>query len=530
MNNNTLNTGSMDVMSIESSISDDSYSSDDTTNTNISDDMEDIKDIKDIKDIEEKTTIVVNKVKNKYNIQEEMHENTQIKEEYDISRYGFNSEIKEIKITSEINRMIQLFYENFTDIIKYRETIDKYDNENSRTYEEYKIILKPYDDNTIKYLYSTFCYFVCKYVWGEPDKKEYDINLTKHIVYNIRQIIPLCIGGIFDICARRLGLPSIITHSAVNLYNFKLDEDGEILLKTYLSTDILNINNILKIDEIMDGLLEHIQIKNTFTDDESEKWFYKIHICIELAAIKMLNEIIKLFDTDREITKHGVIKVLRTIEHTLNIFTNIISKMESKCNSEFFWNNIRYYLNGFNTYNVKIKNTGIILTFKGGSAAQSTLLPIIDALLNYEHTDKYVVEFLKEQQNYMPIKHRLFIEWIDNKIKCKKWKNYFNNFHHFNKCYISLRMFRQKHHKIVHKYISANIHKEIEKEGNINRPIQDKGTGGSDYDKLLKTIIDNCIMFNPTNTQSNITIYKTCTIVSSILVVSYIVYKFLFDD
>jgi len=63
--------------------------------------------------------------------------------------------------------------------------------------------------------------------------------------------------------------------------------------------------------------------------------------------------------------------------------------------------------NNNNNYNNKY------IDYRGGSAAQSSLIQLIDIIFEVKHKEKSVVNFLKEMHNYMPLQHKQFLQEME---------------------------------------------------------------------------------------------------------------------
>ena len=95
-------------------------------------------------------------------------------------------------------------------------------------------------------------------------------------------------------------------------------------------------------------------------------------------------------------------------------------KMTRQCDPYIFYHRVRPFLSG-SKGNPSLPE-GVVYTdstvygnrrqqFAGGSAAQSSILKVIDATLGIEHSQA----FLKEMEEYMPRKHREYIRFVQAK-------------------------------------------------------------------------------------------------------------------
>ncbi len=94
------------------------------------------------------------------------------------------------------------------------------------------------------------------------------------------------------------------------------------------------------------------------------------------------------------------------------------------CDPEQFYSRIRIFLQGFNNNPIlpsgiayggtAVDETGMEKRhfYCGGNAGQSSIFPVIDAILGVKHAPS---KDLAQTRNYMPEKHRLFVRAIEDK-------------------------------------------------------------------------------------------------------------------
>lgn len=286
-------------------------------------------------------------------------------------------------------------------------------------------------------VYHTFTFIVQKY--------------TK-CLENKLDTIPYEIGIPWYFCAERLGLPCVMTYAATILYNCKLDKNGEL-------SSIYSISG---------------------TNDELH--FYKVHIRLE----KTCNElIVALKKYIKQPNLRNGMELCTTTESTILKVTRILETMYEECAPEVFWNQVRLYLSGFNENagfpnGLKIKGTDMSFKFGGGSAAQSSLIQLIDIILGIIHESEHGSRFLLDQRKYMPKMHRDFLTdmekfFSDNSLKQMATTNELLKTN-FNNAVKKMTTFRNAHTKLVHKYIVRFI--------TGNDPSEEQGVGGLMFSEL----------------------------------------------
>ncbi|WAQ97420.1 MYG-like protein [Mya arenaria] len=130
--------------------------------------------------------------------------------------------------------------------------------------------------------------------------------------------------------------------------------------------------------------------------------------------------------------------------------------------------------------------TGIKMT--GGSAAQSSTLQCIDAVLGVQHEPE-IGEFLQNMRRYMPTLHRQFIETIEEHSKVKSLVESSENealTSAYNQALQAVIDFRSYHVQIVTKYIVVMANRKSRNKE--YEALATRGTGGSSILPFLKSL------------------------------------------
>lgn len=258
--------------------------------------------------------------------------------------------------------------------------------------------------------------------------------------------------------SKYLGINPILTHAAVDLFNWDLkDKNGKFELDNLKSVSLL-------------------------TGTRDEEWFYLIMVAIEKVGGDILNTFIKIL-VDQENNLLNSAKMEKYLEKTvenMNAINNILMRMKENCNPDIFYNVLRPYLSGWDVNGIIYEGVSDEpMKYVGGSAAQSSLFQVIDCAFNINHKDEYF-ERIKE---YMPNKHKNFINFVKSNIKIYEIIKTFDDTKInclFNECIKSLEKFRTLHYGIVHRYIIKMIPTGADGA---------KGTGGTELSSFLKQSI-----------------------------------------
>ena len=153
--------------------------------------------------------------------------------------------------------------------------------------------------------------------------------------------------------------------------------------------------------------------------------------------------------------------------------------MYETCDPYIFYNRIRPFLASFE--NIEYRGCkGNPRSYFGGSAAQSSLLQAIDAMLGITHHEESSRSYLVMMRNYMPTGHAAYIHALENDRPLARAIEQHNGCQHIHTaCINELIEFRQSHLKIVAKYVSS----QMSQTGPGHT-----GTGGTDPMVFLKQV------------------------------------------
>ena len=315
----------------------------------------------------------------------------------------------------------------------------------------------------IKFLYSLMSMVCHKYIWCLGPQ-------------SIKTILPKSIGYIWHTCATRLGLPCVLTHASVDLYNWSLISDKN------------------------EFCLGNVKSNYTMTGSPSEEWFYLIMVAIEGRGGSCLKDLYEIDQYLLSCNNYMIRAIMRDVNQKLIDIAKITSKMYEKCDPVFFFNQLRQYLSGSDNpeyfpQGLQIEGMkDVTLKMIGGSAAQSSLIQAFDIFFSVCH-EGHSKMFLDKMRDYMPQKHRDYLD--DLSKQSLRLKDYIDKLDDslekselqklFNTCLMNLNHFRNAHIKLVHQYISKFIKQE--KKDNNQTVHGDKGTGGTDPNIFLTDVM-----------------------------------------
>ena len=337
-------------------------------------------------------------------------------------------------------------YQSFDD---FRKEIQDYEiNINETT-----IKLKNLTESQLQKIYSVTSILSHLYVWGGETQ-----NTN----------IPECIGVPWYLASQELGIPPVLTHAAVDLFNWKL------------------INPILPFS------LENIEPIHLFNLDpevrESEKWFYLPMIAIEGECGCILHKMEEIYEMlEQEENSINTEKVKTNLKFILQKLTRQYEILQTteRCDPEHFYHLIRPYLGGSKQKDSPgwyLEGIERYIEYGGGSAAQSSLIQAEDIFLGVEHPGD---DFLKSMRDYMPEPHKQYLEHQETRPSFPEMRQRLNSEDYESieelrlLCVEQIKHFRRYHYGIVQRYVMR-----------FNSMI---GTGGTDVNRNLRHYINNTI-------------------------------------
>uniref|UniRef100_A0A6A7GDR1 Dioxygenase n=1 Tax=Hirondellea gigas TaxID=1518452 RepID=A0A6A7GDR1_9CRUS len=256
-----------------------------------------------------------------------------------------------------------------------------------------------------------------------------------------------------------------------------------------LAYDSICSQNWARFDRNKPVELGNIYVLNNFYGGIDEAWFYLVSVDIEARGAPALYSICCAQENVKRKNVIGLITDMRDIRRVILDMTTTLSRMSEHCSPWGFYHRVRKFLAGWTSHN--LHNSGVVYEnqfdnepqkFHGGSAAQSSLLPSLDAVLGVSHHSKQSNGYLKEMRRYMPVAFRGFIESVENGPNVRDFVDQSSSQplkEMFNKCAIALKEFRDLHIRIVCQYII-----------NQSSSGREKGTGGTSILPFLKASRD----------------------------------------
>lgn len=244
-----------------------------------------------------------------------------------------------------------------------------------------------------------------------------------------------------------LDRPPILSYDGYALYNWKrLDPAGPIALGN--------------IDTIQD-----------FVRLYDEHWFILVHVEIEAIAAEILAAVDR---ASRQLARNRAVvnSALETIGRAVWRQVGVLKRIPEKMDPALYYKTFRPYIRFFE----HVTYEGVAaapLDYRGETGAQSSIMPLLVALMKIPHRASLLTDHLADMQNFMPAEHRAL---IDEVRRLPSWRHMAEK-EPFNDVLEAMATFREIHMGFAHEYINKHV-------------TDPRGTGGTPYMQWLKQLID----------------------------------------
>lgn len=297
-----------------------------------------------------------------------------------------------------------------------------------------------------------YAFLVQAYVWGEPEPPR---ALPANLAVPIWQL------------ADRLGQQPLLPYSSYALDNWGRFDPQE-------GFDLSNLHVI-----------------QSFLGGQDEAWFILIHVAIEAKAGQMLAQIPELIAAAAAGDESALASGLAVVSNTWDRVNAIFDRMPERCDPYIYYHRVRPWIHGWKdnpalpdglVYAGVRETRGRPQPFRGQTGSQSSIVPVMDALLGVSHAADPLRSFLDELHVYRPPAHRRFIDDVraastlreviaGARSECLTLL--------YNECVIKLARFRTRHLE----YAASYIHRQSNGSAGNTSAV---GTGGTPFMKYLK--------------------------------------------
>jgi len=266
--------------------------------------------------------------------------------------------------------------------------------------------------------------------------------------------------------ARKLGRPPILSYASYALDNWRrFDSQGPLRV-------------------------ENLAILQNFLGGQDEDWFILIHVEIEALAAKALHAALPALAAARAGEAAQLGARLEEVAGALEAMLGSLRRMPERCDPYIYFHRVRPFIHGWKNHpalpnGVAYPGAADLAgpqLLRGETGAQSTIVPVMDALLGVSHAPDPLRAYLDEMRAYMPPGHRAFLSHVEAAGSVRAAVRDLRGAHPelaeiYDACLRWLESFRSLHLDYAAKYIHSQA-------GGGANP-SDVGTGGTPFMKYL---------------------------------------------
>jgi indoleamine 2,3-dioxygenase len=281
--------------------------------------------------------------------------------------------------------------------------------------------------------------------------------------------LPAPIAVPWHAVAKRLGRPPVLSYASYALDNWRrLDPRGPIALG-------------------------NIALLQNFLGGADEEWFITVHVDIEVKAAPALEAVMPAQRAAAAGAWRELQAQLAILERALAGMHATLARMPQWCDPGVYYLRVRPYIHGWKNhpalpegliYEGVAEYAGTAQRFRGETGAQSSIVPVLDALLGIAHHPDPLREYLMEMREYMPPAHRAFMQTVERgpalrDLVLQHGAQAPGLRELYDRCVEWIRRFRELHLQFAASY----IHKQAQ--SSAENPT-DVGTGGTPFMRYLK--------------------------------------------
>ena len=189
---------------------------------------------------------------------------------------------------------------------------------------------------------------------------------------NPAEVLPMAVSIPFLEVSSHLDLPPIATYAGTNLWNFAP-----------------------RSKDVPLSVPENLRLLHTFTGTRDEEWFVGIAIAMDARCADIIPVMLDAIDAAKDGDSLAVEKSLLAFEACARDLGNLLERLYELCDPYVFYYQIRPFLAGSKNMAVAGLPNGVFYDegegvgswrqYSGGSAAQSSLIQFLDAVLSVDH-------------------------------------------------------------------------------------------------------------------------------------------------
>jgi indoleamine 2,3-dioxygenase len=238
------------------------------------------------------------------------------------------------------------------------------------------------------------------------------------------------------------------------------------------------LTNWRLVDEAQPVSVDNARTQIQFLGGVDEDWFFVASMGVELAGAPLIPLAMRAVDCARDDDDAGLAAVLIAFADLMPQVHGAMEHVRTWCDPSTYYLRVRPFVSGWPAPGIAYEGVSDEpRRYIGGSAGQSALLQLFDAMLGVHHVDHPAGAYLRSVRGYMPKPHRTLVELVerDSQVRERALSGSAALRDAFNGAVAQIVAFRHAHMKLAHDYIVAP-----------SGPARDlTGTGGTSLDTFL---------------------------------------------
>ncbi|AMW05994.1 hypothetical protein [Gemmatimonas phototrophica] len=239
------------------------------------------------------------------------------------------------------------------------------------------------------------------------------------------------------------------------------------------------LTNWRLVDPTQPVSVDNARTQIQFLGGVDEDWFFIASMGVELAGAPLLPVVADALQASRDGSDAELTRALEQFTHGMAGVQAALEHVRTWCDPATYYLRVRPFVAGWPQPGVVYEGVSDEpRRFIGGSAAQSALLQLFDAMLGVHHADAPAGAYLRAVRGYMPPPHRTFVEDAerDTRVRERVVGGTPALQQGYNEALATIATFREAHMRLAHDYIVAP--------SGATRDMA--GTGGTALDSFLR--------------------------------------------
>ena len=217
------------------------------------------------------------------------------------------------------------------------------------------------------------------------------------------------------------------------------------------------LHNWRRLDRRLPLSTDNATMQVQFLGGVDEDWFFIGSLGVELAGAPLLPRIHASALASHDGDDATLADLIGGIATGMKPVLEALGRMRSWCDPYVFYHRVRPFLTGWPSPGVVYE--GVSSTprkYVGGSAGQSSLIQVIDALLGIEHGNSHSGKYLRDVRAYMPVGHRRFVTDVEqySRVRARAHQGTVALRDAYNAAIEQLDVFRRDHISLAHEYVT----------------------------------------------------------------------------